>query len=77
MIRCVPKTYGFAHVCDGCGASGPIVGDSPVLLDTDEMRKIGVTTCEGQRNGCSALAAGWLVGERDLCPACRGTLPSR
>lgn len=71
MIKCVPKTWGFAHVCDACGAVGPIRGDYPEMRDVAETRALGIA-CEGSREGCSAAAEGWVTGdERDLCPNCK------
>lgn len=68
-IQCVPKTWGFAHICDVCGVPGPIVGDFTEVRDVSETKTFGIA-CTGS-NGCSAAAVGWLTGERDLCPACK------
>jgi hypothetical protein len=73
VIQCVPAAWGFAHVCDGCGAVGPVVGAFPVQRDAAEAAALGVG-CRGGvvDGGCRAAAAGWLTGgERDLCPVCR------
>jgi hypothetical protein len=61
----IKGVYGFAHVCDGCGAVGPVVGK---FL---EMRDIAETNleCDGG-DLCKAKHEGWQVGERDLCPEC-------
>jgi hypothetical protein len=70
MIKCVPKTYGFAHVCDKCEAVGPIVGDYAELKDAAEMAKLGIK-CDGMNADCSAGGVGWMTGKVDLCPKCR------
>ena len=74
-IRCVPRpqTYGFAHVCDECGIPGPIVGVLDQSQDAAEMEKLGFLPCQYPESPCMASAAGWLVGQRDLCPSCRKT----
>lgn len=75
MIRCVAKSYGFAHICDGCGVTGPIAGDSPVMRDSSEAKQLGYE-CRGVRGWCLAADVGWLTGgERDLCPECRAAAP--
>jgi hypothetical protein len=69
MIKCVPKTYGFAHVCDGCGAFGPIVGEYAKIVDLSETP----LECPLASN-CSARQVGWFTSEdRDLCPTCKET----
>lgn len=72
-IRCVekPKRYGFAHVCDACGAVGPIVGDSEIPLDVGEFQRANTSACDAPR-GCSARDAGWHIvkGEPELCSRC-------
>lgn len=71
MIQCVPKTWGFAHVCEECSDIGPIVGDFAEMRDEAECKALGIA-CGGPGSGCSAHTAGWVTGTgRDLCPACR------
>ena len=77
MIRCVPKTYGFAHVCEECGAIGPIVGEFTMLRDEAEAESFGLR-CTGRTEACLAASQGWLTGAgRDLCPVCRVGAPTR
>ena len=67
MIHCVPLHYGFAHVCDGCGAVGPIQGSFDKIVDMAETP----LRCTYE-NDCSARLAGWSTSpERDLCPKCK------
>jgi hypothetical protein len=53
MIQCVPKSWGFAHVCEVCGAVGPIVGDYPAQRDACEAVALG-HNCTGETSGCLA-----------------------
>jgi len=73
MIQCVPKTWGFAHVCDICGKPGPIVGDFPQMRDETEAKAMNIAC---PRNGsCLAAMAGWVISKgedkRDFCPECQ------
>lgn len=65
-VKCVPVGWSIAHVCDRCGAVGPVVGYYEAPQDEVDWKE----RCP--RDGtCSAARAGWLLGEEDLCPGCR------
>lgn len=74
MIQCIPKSWGFAHVCEECGAVGPIVGDYPAQRDACEAAALG-HNCTGETIGCLASAAGWQATGGDLCPKCKARPP--
>jgi hypothetical protein len=65
-VKCVPTSWSIAHVCDRCGAVGPTVGYYTAPQDEVDWKER--CTRDGR---CAAATAGWLVGEEDLCPACR------
>jgi len=64
VIRCMPKRWGFAHVCDACGACGPVEGDFSAPVELDETAPPG-----------APAPADWLLGfglrRRDYCPSCK------
>lgn len=65
-VKCVATSWSIAHVCDRCGAVGPTVGYYEAPQDEVDWKE----RCP--RDGsCAAAKAGWLLGEEDLCPACR------
>lgn len=71
MIRCVPIKWAVAHICDKCGAVGPMVGE--LSKPVDEVELTGSLHCDRDGN-CMAVRAGWdLLGDRDLCPVCKET----
>jgi hypothetical protein len=67
VIKCIAITYGFAHVCDRCGAIGPVRGHLDKVVDLTETN----LSCSYDER-CSARQAGWSTSaERDLCPQCK------